>query len=510
MAPPHFLLPDDDEEQDYSSENQPPASLSSSEVPKSLLVENEVQLLDFYDKPEIFPNFVDPLHKPKPTKVVKGFGPVELGPPEENTHYDPVPFRGYPPPSNQAYKLTSDGHDPKFVVNKSRPIVTMPSRRHLSFTTAHLDLEAEPKSRLLEVAEATSQRRVSLENKLAIDLSKPKTEGEKAAETIDWNRSSWGAQVPGATTSFYPGLEQRADFIKAIDDIAKTSLQGLRRDYPHLLIPPENDPAISNGPKLEYCKKCFKNHILPGSPITLPDRDTCSAFLPDWFPSQRYVKPWETFRSLYNEIIIYEEMERGFIHGGGRSTKPLWDKEYHDEHPKWRTIGRRHGWWKCRSGPHASEPERTCELCHKPTPKEDPIAAGPGNVPVVDRKKELTDWVDEHMRNIGLEDRALAEEMVRRMSSQQLLGYFPKYNVPKHELEGYETGNDSDPDGERATPERPGLKPTILPNASLATLDLDGKTGKEKEGFAATRSSSVSSCDGLVMRAIAGKSYFAK
>jgi hypothetical protein len=114
------------------------------------------------------------------------------------------------------------------------------------------------------------------------------------------------------------------------------------------------------------------------------------------------------------------------------------------------------------------------------------------------------------MRNIGLDDKALAKEMIRRMPSQQVLGYFPKYNVPEHELEGYETGNDSNPDGEKETPKRPGLKPTILQNASLATLDLEGKTAKEKEALAATRSSSTSSSDGLVMRAIAGKGHFPK
>jgi hypothetical protein len=106
------------------------------------------------------------------------------------------------------------------------------------------------------------------------------TEGEKLAAAIDWNRSGWRAPVPGAA-DFYPAEEQRADFIKVIDDYAKTSLQGFRRDAPHLLIPPpinsENPPKIL----LEYCKKCGKDHIPPGSPISLPDRDTCGAYLPD-------------------------------------------------------------------------------------------------------------------------------------------------------------------------------------------------------------------------------------
>jgi hypothetical protein len=518
MAPTQFLLPDDDEEPGYSSENRPPNSLSSSEVPKSLLVEEEIPL-NFHNrhKHEEFPMFVNQPLKPKPTNVVKGFGTVEVGPPKEKTNYDPVPFRGYPPASNQAYKLTSDGHDPKFIVNKSRPIVTMPSRRKLSIPVKHL----ETKPRILEVAEHASQRQASMSETQnpARTSQHSQTEGEKMADTIDWNRSGWGISVPGATASFYPPTEQRADFIKAIDDIAKSSLQGFRHDYPHLLIPPATDPAIlvPDSVKLQYCKKCRKNHIPPGSPITLPDRDTCGAFLPDWFPTQNYQKPWETFRSIYNEIIICEETERGFNHSGRNQLgKPVWDKEYHDEHPKWRTIGRRHGWWKCRSGPHASEPERTCELCHTPRPteieKETATAAGPGTVPIIDRKKELTDWIAEQMKAIGLDDRAMAEEMIRRMPAQQVFGYFPKYKVPETELQGYDTGNDSDPDGEKGwsdedtLPETPELKATNLQNGSVATIDLTQKGGKETGDAKGTSSTSSSDC--LLMRA--GKSLFAQ
>jgi hypothetical protein len=516
MAPPQFLLPDEEEDSGYSLDNQPLNSIASSEVPQSLLIEEIPLNSHTRHKQEGFPMFVEQPLKPKPTNVVKGFGPVEFGPPKEKTQYNPVPFRGFPPASNQAYKLTSDGHDPKFIVDKSRPIVTMPSRRNLSIPIKHL----ETKSRVLEVAEHTSQRRASLSETQyhAVTSQHSQTEGEEIADTIDWSRSGWGVSVPGAT-SFYPALEQRADFIKAIDDIAKTSLQGIRRDFPHLLIPPATDPDVSNPDslKLQYCKKCGKNHIPPGSPITLPDRDTCGAFLPDWFPTQNYEKPWETFRSLYNEIITCEEMERGFNYGGRTPAgKPVWDKEYHDEHPKWRAMGRRHGWWKCRSGPDATEPERTCELCHKPKPNEtaeSATAAGPGTVPIVDRKKELTNWIAEQMKAIGLDDKAMAEEMIRRMPARQVLGYFPKYKVPKSELDGYDTGNDSDPDGEKdwnvvdPRPETPELKATVLRSASMASIDLGYKADKEAD--AATRNSSVSSSsDCLFMRA--GKGFFAK
>ncbi len=211
MPPPHFLLPDDEEDPVFSLENQPLNSIASSQVPRSLLIEQEIPL-NFHNrhKQEYFPLFVEEPLKPKPTNVVKGFGRVEVGPLKEKTHYDPVPFRGFPPPSNQAYKLTSDGHDPKFIVNWSRPIVTMPSRRNLSIPSKHL----EAKSRVLEVAELTSQRRASLsETQYHINAGKHTESEEKVADSIDWNKS--GSDNPPGAASFYPALEQRADKIKS-------------------------------------------------------------------------------------------------------------------------------------------------------------------------------------------------------------------------------------------------------------------------------------------------------
>lgn len=509
MAPTtKFFLPDDDDTDDYSSENRDPISLSSSEVPRSLLVEG--YLTHQKTETEIFPPYIERM--PEHTKVVKGFFPVEPEPKpaKDKSQYDPVPFGpDFPPLSNKAYYLTSDGHDPKFARDMARVIVTMPSRRKLT----ELTKTVQPSGRLVEVAENVNRRRESLSDtptptrsRTGTSTSPEPTVGQELAGTIDWNRSGWEAPVPGAA-NIYSTEEQRADFIKVIDDYAKTSLQGFRRDGPHLLIPPVIDPANT---KIiyEYCKKCGKNHIPPGSPVTLPDRDTCGAYLPDWFPSHNYKQPWENFRGLYNKIVLCEEAERGFKHSSLQSMEKVWDKEYHDEHPKWYSIGRRMGWWKCGID---TEVERNCELCHKPNPAAgvEPIIDPENAGTISDQRKYLEKWIEEHMKAVGMEDKAIAEEMIRRMKPQEVLGYFGDYKVPAEELEGYNTGNDSDPDGEKEMPRRPNLNPMENPIATPSTLDLSEKGGLgEKEMSEKETPTASSSSECLVMRA--GRSFFAK
>jgi hypothetical protein len=88
-----------------------------------------------------------------------------------------------------------------------------------------------------------------------------KTRGELLADTINFNRSTWVMTTPGISGDLYPAKEQRADYIKYIDGIDKEKWE------------------------LDYCKLCKTKHIPPGPPITLEDRDTCGAYLPEWFPA---------------------------------------------------------------------------------------------------------------------------------------------------------------------------------------------------------------------------------
>ncbi|KAN0104708.1 hypothetical protein V8E51_010453 [Hyaloscypha variabilis] len=501
-----FFLPDDDDEDAYSSENRDPTMMSSSDVPRSLLVENFHE--DPNTKTEMFPPFIERI--PEPTKVIKGFvpgvpqEPVTSKPAKEKV-YEAVPLHPcFPPPTNESYYLTSEGHDPKFVYDKAKVITTMPSSRKLTGIVNTI----KPSGKLIEVAENHARHRDSLS-----DHSTPNRSREGTAtspEPYEYKPAGWVAPVPGPATY---SVEQRADYVKVIDDYAKTSIQGgpPRRGGPHLLIPPVNADTMAE-PVLEYCKKCRESHIPPGSPITLPDRDTCGSYLPDWFPSENYKRPWENFRGLYNKIVLCEEAERGFKHSALRDpSQPVWDKEYHDEHPKWAVIGRRMGWWKCGTG---TEVERKCELCHKPKPTEE-LAINPENAgTVADQRKHLEKWVEDHMKAIGLNDKTFAEELIHRMKPQEVMGYFADYRVPAHELEGYDTGNDSDPDGEKPVPLRPKLKPTGFHGPIPSTFNLAEKDGgsekssdmSEKEDVLTSTGSSSS--DYLVMRA--GKPYLAK
>lgn len=190
-----------------------------------------------------------------------------------------------------------------------------------------------------------------------------KTRGELEADKIDFDRSSWVMTTPGVSGNLYSGEEQRADYIKSIDSI-------------------EEDKWELYG--LEYCKVCKEKHIPPGPPITLEDRDTCGAYLPEWFPLDelvsksksfkicerlliagfsRFDKPWHSYTKMMNEMVRLEEILQGYGHKPN-PDEPFWDFQFHEYSSKWRTIGKRGGWWKCRDGEDATDVERECRICH--------------------------------------------------------------------------------------------------------------------------------------------------
>lgn len=217
---------------------------------------------------------------------------------------------------------------------------------------------------------------------------------------------------------------------------------------------------------------------------------------------------------MYNKIVLCEEQERGFRHNAIHDpTKPVWDYEYHEDEPKWRAMGLYPGWRKCRTGEKATEAERTCELCIKPKPEVDFVhAEGENAGSVSDQRRYLENWVEGMMNVVGIQDKAVAREMIHRMKPQEVLSHFAEYRVPSHELEGYDTCDDSDPDGERTImPSPPKLKPLIPLIASASTLDL-GENGLKYEleslSLQKTPTASSSSSDGLFMRP--SKSFFAK
>jgi hypothetical protein len=288
--------------------------------------------------------------------------------------------------------------------------------------------------------------------------------------------------TPGVSGMIYDADEQREDFIKNID----------------------------SGAEFEFCKKCQKKHIPPGGPITLQDRDTCGSYLPEWFNTEGVEQPWAAFRQIWNEIIILDEMEMGFNHRPDPS-KPMWDLEFHEKHPKWREIGRREGWWKCRSGLNASAVEKQCKyvyaliaaqalsvssltghppmlnllillsprLCHKPKTEDGEAAITERNIPISVRKQTIMNYILKMVTESGLKDRAAVEEKARREGIPLHLGGLLRQeqvmNIERQRsaLSLFRTGSDS----------------TI---STISTLNLDDPADNEGSTISAPLSRSSS------------------
>ncbi|KAJ5052406.1 uncharacterized protein L3040_002156 [Drepanopeziza brunnea f. sp. 'multigermtubi'] len=290
------------------------------------------------------------------TKVQRGdFTPLENTPRVQVRLED---WKTYPPMPNSGFQLTSDAHDPKY---------------------AHVHEETGP----------TMVSRSMVRELLNADGSESKGAGQTTPA-----RSA----MPGDGTSEAPKESQTA----AASQIPTLDFLGVNI----LECSGEDD-------ELMHCKICGKTHIEPGPPVTLATRDPCGAFLPDWFPIDRVPdRPWEFFRMMINEVKHIEDIE------AGRATlEKSWDKEYHDEHPKWQAIGHpQGGWWNCRTGPEATAAERMCKKCHKQKPLADPNNPPPVYFTmeqVRNRKKSAMDWMAKHQAAYAEKVKAEALQMIR-------------------------------------------------------------------------------------------------
>ncbi|KAI9055000.1 hypothetical protein LZ554_002143 [Drepanopeziza brunnea f. sp. 'monogermtubi'] len=290
------------------------------------------------------------------TKVQRGeFTPLEN---TSRVHMRLEDWKTYPPMPNSGFQLTSDAHDPKY---------------------AHVHEETGP----------TMVSRSMVRVLLNAGGSESKDAGQTTPDL---------SAMPGDGTSEAPKKSQTA----AASQIPMLNFLGVNL----LECSGEDD-------ELMHCKRCGKTHIEPGPPVTLATRDPCGAFLPDWFPVDRVRgKPWDIFRKLINEIKHIEDIE------AGRATldKP-WDKEYHDEHPKWQAIGHpQGGWWNCRSGPEATAVERMCKKCHNQKPPADPNNPAPVYLTmeqVLRRKIFAMEWMAKHQAAYAEKVKAEALQMIR-------------------------------------------------------------------------------------------------
>lgn len=258
------------EEDGWSSEDGPvqltKPSTSDSEKASVVHQENAVVTSDiengtsarYRSPPTYYPSY-----RSNCSNIVRG----GFGMAKENMRPSPSKApRQYPPPSNADYYLTSDGRHPK-------------SQDSFEPTSDGAAI----------VKECIKQQRAEEERHQAdttTETPEGKKSGEDLAKDINFGRTTWIMTAPGVNGVIYSADEQRQDFIDNIND----------------------------GADLEYCTKCKRKHIPPGSPITLQDRDTCGAYLPDWFPAESVDKPWDALKDMLNKKLILDEIAQGFGH----------------------------------------------------------------------------------------------------------------------------------------------------------------------------------------------------
>ncbi|KFY52721.1 hypothetical protein V496_08212 [Pseudogymnoascus sp. VKM F-4515 (FW-2607)] len=164
--------------------------------------------------------------------------------------------------------------------------------------------------------------------------------------------------------------------------------------------------SVVSSDNLEFCTKCEKRHIKQGPPVTLDERDTCRSMLPDWFPKERYEKPWEAFTDLINKHVRASQMLDGIE--ANPETKAAWNKEYHDPSTEWKEAGRFGGWWKCRIEDDESDipsVEKNCRVCLRRKVENDKLPMKRVET-LMEKKQSIEDWIDKHMKQEMVKDRA--------------------------------------------------------------------------------------------------------
>lgn len=191
-------------------------------------------------------------------------------------------FRRYPPFSNKHYELTSAARFPESKRPELEPSLAFPNPAVKLNPIMRFRRVCTAESLLMPTPHKTQFKPPSPPVRGADGLTK----GERLAAKINWNRSAWVNQPFGAAFPLMTPEDIRQDFIDNID----------------------------SGAEMLMCTKCSEAHIPPGPPITLQDRDTCGSFLPEWFPAKDFAKPWDTFRQMFNQLAVLDELQQGIDH----------------------------------------------------------------------------------------------------------------------------------------------------------------------------------------------------
>lgn len=130
--------------------------------------------------------------------------------------------------------------------------------------------------------------------------------------------------------------------------------------------------------------------------------------LPDWFPKERFDKPWEAFTDLINRYVRAGQMLEG-IEENPESRTP-WNMEYHEPSDEWKEAGRFGGWWKCRIEDERGESEvlsveKNCPVCLRQKIENDRLLVK-RTESLAEKKQAMEDWIGKRMKQEMVKDRA--------------------------------------------------------------------------------------------------------
>ncbi|KAF5871014.1 uncharacterized protein Bfra_009570 [Botrytis fragariae] len=320
-------------------------------------------------------------YKPTNPIVVTGFSrqraPENIELPASRPNEPVEPWKIFPPLANSAFTGIEkvDKYDPQQY-----------DTFDVALDGAELAIKNTPSPKKLVTAVTKRARKPSI--------------GEMVATGIDFKQKAWVQHDPSCVGEIYTVEEQKADFVRNLNE----------------------------GAPIEYCKKCKETHIPPGSPITLADRDTCGAYLPDWFPSEGIHRPWDNFRSMINDLIIGREIELGYDDHKERNPKRnLWNLEFHSDAEEWKQIGRRSGkggWWKCRKGRNATPAEKSCRVCtsSQAVHRDHEVTAYKLKPSASQSSANIENWIAERIKAVGLDDKKVVLAMWRTNGIPQHYG----------------------------------------------------------------------------------------
>ncbi|APA13712.1 predicted protein [Sclerotinia sclerotiorum 1980 UF-70] len=307
------------------------------------------------------------------TTPIKGFScqraPEQIELPASKPKEPVELWKIFPPPSNAAYmgmEKVEEDYDPQQY-----------DAFDAALDGAELAIKNTPSPQKSALAGATrhTRRRLSV--------------GGIVATRMDFTQKAWVEFDPSVIGEIYSEDEQKADFIRNLDE----------------------------GAQIEYCKKCKERHIPPGSTLTLAERDTCGAYLPEWFPTKGIHKPWTSFTEMINHWVRLTEIDQGYNHKEN-PDRHLWNLEFHENDDKWKQVGRTKGhggWWRCRNGLRATYAERSCRACTSKDAiyRDHEVQVQKLKPSALHSKQNIENWIAKMVKEGGRRDKELVLAMWR-------------------------------------------------------------------------------------------------